>query len=176
MSNNYSNNKIKIQNKNKKKNIKTKSTKNELDNKSKKKNNLTENKIDNEENIINNLLKKKKKNQLIIDNSNLKHKENDNGDRYFTLDINEDNDYIIDKNPTVSHHIKNRLPWIEKYRPSSLDDLILCPIMKNKINNIINSKILPNMILTGSPCTGKTSTVLCLAKKIIGAKYKDNIL
>ena len=37
-----------------------------------------------------------------------------------------------------------------------------------KISNIVSSNNLPNIIITGYPGTGKTSTILCLAKKIFG--------
>ena len=72
--------------------------------------------------------------------------------------------------------INNKIPWIEKYRPIKLKDLILSKTMHDKIKNIIKSGILPNMIFTGSPGMGKTSTVLCIAKKLIGSNYKDYIL
>ena len=72
--------------------------------------------------------------------------------------------------------INNKIPWIEKYRPTKLKDLILSKTMHDKIKNIIKSGILPNMIFTGSPGMGKTSTVLCIAKKLIGSNYKDYIL
>ena len=68
------------------------------------------------------------------------------------------------------------IPFIEKYRPKSFDDLILQPAMQYKISNIIENQTLPNIIITGSPGTGKTSTILCLAKKVFGKHYKDMIL
>jgi replication factor C subunit 2/4 len=119
----------------------------------------------------------KKKIKLLNKKNEINSTQNIN-DNFFTININENFD-DNNLNTTITnktHYITNRLPLIEKYRPSTFDDLILCPIMKNKIKNIIDSKNLPNIILTGSPGTGKTSTVLYLAKKIIGSKYKDNIL
>ena len=71
---------------------------------------------------------------------------------------------------------KKYIPFIEKYRPKLLEDLILPPITQYKIANIVELKILPNIIITGSPGTGKTSTILCLAKKILGNNYRDMIL
>lgn len=68
------------------------------------------------------------------------------------------------------------IPFIEKYRPKNFDDLILPHDMQFKISNIIETKTLQNIIITGSPGTGKTSTILCLAKKVFGKKYKDQIL
>ena len=71
---------------------------------------------------------------------------------------------------------KKYIPFIEKYRPKNFEDLILPVSMQYKIANMIESKTLPNIIITGSPGTGKTSTILCLAKKILGNNYKDLLL
>ena len=43
--------------------------------------------------------------------------------------------------------------------------------IKIKFDKIINQKIIPNLIITGEPGTGKTSTILCLANKL----FKNNI-
>jgi replication factor C subunit 2/4 len=71
---------------------------------------------------------------------------------------------------------KKYIPFIEKYRPRNFNDLILPVSMQYKLANIIESKCLPNIIITGSPGTGKTSTILCLAKKILGKDYKNILL
>jgi len=82
-----------------------------------------------------------------------------------------------DKNKiNIKKQQKKYIPFIEKYRPKNFDDLILPLQMQHKIANIIETKILPNIIITGSPGTGKTSTMLCLAKKILGKNYKDLLL
>ena len=68
------------------------------------------------------------------------------------------------------------IPFIEKYKPRNFNDLILSLQMQYKIANIIESNTIPNLIITGSPGTGKTSTILCLARKILGKDYKNMIL
>tara|TARA_Y100000991_G_C21975061_1_gene351765 strand:- start:2968 stop:3957 length:990 start_codon:yes stop_codon:yes gene_type:complete len=79
-------------------------------------------------------------------------------------------DKIIDKNID--------LPWIEKYRPSSTNEILLDTFLLEKIYKIIEHKSVPNMILTGEPGTGKTSTVLIIAKNIFKNKeeYNENVL
>jgi len=67
-----------------------------------------------------------------------------------------------------SLHIKT--PWVEKYRPKTSEDILLDPFIKEKIDNIVKNKSIPNMIITGEPGTGKTSTIICLAKQIYGEK------
>ncbi len=68
------------------------------------------------------------------------------------------------------------IPFIQKYKPRKFDDLILSLPMQYKIANIIESNTIPNLIITGSPGTGKTSTILCIAKKVLGKDYKDMTL
>jgi replication factor C subunit 2/4 len=75
----------------------------------------------------------------------------------------------------MSNIIEHHIPFVEKYRPKKLEDLILPEYMHYKIMNFIKLKKIPNIIITGPPGTGKTSTILCLAKKILN-KNKDMIL
>lgn len=68
------------------------------------------------------------------------------------------------------------LPWVEKYRPNNLEDIILDKITKTKIVNFIEKKEISNMIMTGHPGTGKTSTIKCLAKDIFREDYKECVI
>ena len=65
------------------------------------------------------------------------------------------------------------LPWIEKYRPKKLDDVLLDNYIKIKLDHIINQKLIPNLIITGSPGTGKTSAIKCLVNKVFNNNYED---
>jgi len=69
-----------------------------------------------------------------------------------------------------------KLPWVEKYRPKNSKEILLEPFIKQKIEKILETKSIPNMIITGEPGTGKTSTILFLAKQIYGDKYSENVL
>lgn len=53
-------------------------------------------------------------------------------------------------------------PWIEKYRPQKLDDIVLSNENKTLLKNMIKDDVYPNMIFYGSPGTGKTTTILRL--------------
>ena len=80
---------------------------------------------------------------------------------------------------TTTKKVKNKkiyLPWVEKYRPKKLKDIILNKIIKNKIDNFIKKKEISNMIITGYSGTGKTSTILCLALSIYKKHYKNAIM
>lgn len=66
--------------------------------------------------------------------------------------------------------------WIEKYRPKKIEDMLLEDNIKVEINDIIIKKNIPNMILTGTPGIGKTTTLLCIAKKLYGKYFEDMVL
>jgi replication factor C subunit 2/4 len=75
-----------------------------------------------------------------------------------------------------SETVNINLPWVEKYRPIIIKDILLELFIKEKIIKILENKNIPNMIITGEPGTGKTSTVLFLAKKLYNDFYNENVL
>lgn len=66
--------------------------------------------------------------------------------------------------------------WIEKYRPYKIEDILLDDNIKTEINKIIINKNIPNLILTGTPGIGKTTTLLCIARKLYGKYTNDTVL
>ncbi|KAI9763033.1 MAG: hypothetical protein M4579_000096 [Chaenotheca gracillima] len=64
---------------------------------------------------------------------------------------------------------EDSLPWVEKYRPSTLDDVAGHQDILTTINKFIDTNRLPHLLLYGPPGTGKTSTILALARRIYGA-------
>ncbi|PWY92251.1 P-loop containing nucleoside triphosphate hydrolase protein [Aspergillus heteromorphus CBS 117.55] len=65
---------------------------------------------------------------------------------------------------------QDNLPWVEKYRPNSLEDVSGHKDILATINKFVEANRLPHLLLYGPPGTGKTSTVLALARRIYGAK------
>jgi len=55
-------------------------------------------------------------------------------------------------------------PWIEKYRPKNIDNIVLSDNNKLILNKMIEKDTYPNLIFYGPPGTGKTTTILCLIK------------
>lgn len=70
---------------------------------------------------------------------------------------------------------KNDL-WIEKYRPRVIDDIIMDDYTKNKVKHMMESKNLSNIIITGDPGIGKTTTLLCIARHLLGRHMKIGML
>ena len=61
--------------------------------------------------------------------------------------------------------MSNNIPWTEKYRPTILDNIILDNDNKEIFNNILATKIFPNLLFYGPPGTGKTTTIINLINK-----------
>ncbi|XP_059052011.1 replication factor C subunit 5 [Achroia grisella] len=62
--------------------------------------------------------------------------------------------------------IHKNLPWVEKYRPSKLDDLVSHDDIINTINQFMKANQLPHLLFYGPPGTGKTSTILACARQM----------
>ena len=54
------------------------------------------------------------------------------------------------------------IPWVEKYRPSKFEDIVLEATNKRILNNIIQNGCFPNLLFYGPPGTGKTTTIINL--------------
>ena len=72
------------------------------------------------------------------------------------------NEPIINE-PIMNEH--NTIPWVEKYRPETFDNIVLNPLNKVILNNIIASNNFPNLLLYGPPGTGKTTTIINIINK-----------
>ncbi|KZV61137.1 P-loop containing nucleoside triphosphate hydrolase protein [Peniophora sp. CONT] len=68
------------------------------------------------------------------------------------------------------------LPWVEKYRPVSLDDVVSHKDITTTIESFIAKNRLPHLLFYGPPGTGKTSTILAVARRIYGPQYRKQIL
>jgi len=84
--------------------------------------------------------------------------------------------FISVNNSSEICNYRLKKPWIEKYRPKKFENLILNNHLENKFTQILESGEIPNMILSGYPGCGKTSTVICLSKKILNNNLEDNLL
>ncbi|KAE9396868.1 P-loop containing nucleoside triphosphate hydrolase protein [Gymnopus androsaceus JB14] len=72
--------------------------------------------------------------------------------------------------------LNENLPWVEKYRPVTLDDVVSHKDITSTIEKFIEKNRLPHLLFYGPPGTGKTSTILAVARRIYGAEYRKQIL
>ncbi|KAL7533427.1 hypothetical protein ACHAXR_005227 [Thalassiosira sp. AJA248-18] len=68
------------------------------------------------------------------------------------------------------------VPWVEKYRPRSLDDVVGNEDTLVRLRAIAEDGNMPNLILCGPPGTGKTTSVHALARQLLGSAYSNGVL
>ena len=74
------------------------------------------------------------------------------------------------------NYVHDNLPWVEKYRPDSLSEMVSHEEIITVLNKLIDSRKLPHLLFYGPPGTGKTSTIVACAKKMYGSNYKSMAL
>jgi len=60
--------------------------------------------------------------------------------------------------------------WVEKYRPKTIDDCILSQDIKETFKEFLNQKEIPNLLLSGTAGTGKTTVARALCEQL-GVDY-----
>ena len=58
--------------------------------------------------------------------------------------------------------MSNGVPLVEFYRPTNFEDIVLDPLNKKILKNIIETSYFPNLLFYGPPGTGKTTTIINL--------------
>ena len=54
------------------------------------------------------------------------------------------------------------VPFVELFRPKHFDDIVLDPLNRKILKNIIETSYFPNLLFYGPPGTGKTTTIMNL--------------
>lgn len=75
------------------------------------------------------------------------------------------------------------IPWIEKYRPTHFDNIVLDPMNRTLFQNILSTRYFPHLLFYGPPGTGKTTTVINLineyqtvAETTGNNKHRENVI
>lgn len=67
-------------------------------------------------------------------------------------------------------------PWVEKFRPQSLKDVVGNADTIDTLRAMARDGNMTNLIISGPPGTGKTTSILCLARELLGASVKQAVL
>lgn len=73
--------------------------------------------------------------------------------------------------PAASH-----LPWVEKYRPKSLEEVVGQEQTVARLIAYRDSKEMPHLLFAGPPGTGKTACAVALVRGMFGEEWRANFL
>ncbi|PIO76400.1 ATPase, AAA family [Teladorsagia circumcincta] len=68
------------------------------------------------------------------------------------------------------------LPWVEKYRPESLTDMISHEEIIKTLTRFVKSDRLPHLLFYGPPGTGKTSAILAVVNTMYSDKQRKSMV
>lgn len=84
---------------------------------------------------------------------------------------------LIEKPKNGSKVIDSTTPWVEKYRPRTVDEVSeqteIVAVLKQCLEQGAD---MPHLLFYGPPGTGKTSTIIAAARQLFGDMYKDRML
>jgi len=70
-------------------------------------------------------------------------------------------------------YVENR-PWVEKYRPKVLDDIVNQKGIIKRLKQFIKDNSMPHLIFAGPAGTGKTTSALAMIRELYGRKMAIN--
>ena len=71
---------------------------------------------------------------------------------------------------------ERHVPWIEKYRPETFQEIVGNQETVSRLSVFAKDGNVPNIIIAGPPGVGKTTTILCLARLLLGENFKEAVL
>ncbi|XP_063873514.1 replication factor C subunit 2-like [Scylla paramamosain] len=67
-------------------------------------------------------------------------------------------------------------PWIEKYRPTTFPEIVGNEETVARLEVFAKQGNVPNIIIAGPPGVGKTTTILCLARALLGPSFREAVM
>ncbi len=65
-------------------------------------------------------------------------------------------------------------PWVERYRPQSLDDVVGQTEIVKRLKIFVKDRNMPHLLFAGPAGTGKTTSALALIRDMLGKNMKHN--
>jgi replication factor C small subunit len=72
--------------------------------------------------------------------------------------------------------VDNGLPWVEKYRPKKLNEVVGQEEITKRLESYVKSRSLPHLLFSGPAGIGKTSSAVALAKELYVVGFERNFL
>ena len=66
--------------------------------------------------------------------------------------------------------------WVEKYRPSSLKDMVGQDAILPLLRSYAEKRSMPHLLFAGPPGSGKTTAALALARDLFGAEWRSSFM
>jgi replication factor C subunit 3/5 len=103
---------------------------------------------------------------------------NFSGSNIPTVNFNKSIVNSATKNKLTLANLKSNdtLPWIEKYRPSMLNDVVSHNDIIYVLKNFVKNKQIPHLLFHGPPGTGKTSVITATARELYKENYQMMVL
>ena len=64
--------------------------------------------------------------------------------------------------------------WVEKYRPTRLDDIVGQDEVVSRLKAYVRAGNLPHLLFAGPAGTGKTTSAIALARELFGEEWRAN--
>src|SRR2546422_2410247 len=62
--------------------------------------------------------------------------------------------------------------WVEKYRPTTLDDIVGQDDVVSRLKAYVKAGNLPHLLFAGPAGTGKTTSAIALARELFGENWR----
>lgn len=91
--------------------------------------------------------------------------------------IAEVDETVLPPAPPATLSAAAQRPWVEKYRPLTLENVVAHEHILETLRRLMSSKGMPHLLFYGPPGTGKTTTVQACARELFGSgNLKSSVL